>query len=222
MTAFTDLAFELRVNIYNLSLLISKTIYLYPTYYEEVQGAVAHRNWAANKKIAAGLLGTNMQIRTEAVEVLFGKNIWHLSEQKELPVANLQDVWTGGMPLIASLHLDSRTVDLEYCCCATCGCRLEGFVVKSQRMFGNFNTSDEALESEWDEYSAQKKLHLLKPTHFKDTKIGFKELDEPVSVRRLHSMGLGCRNCPLQDGRRDCANCESAEDPDGDGSSEGE
>ncbi|KAI4284238.1 MAG: hypothetical protein L6R38_001569 [Xanthoria sp. 2 TBL-2021] len=83
MTAFTDLAFELREQIYNLSLLTSKTIYPYPTHYEEVQGAAAYRNWAVEEKIAAGLLGTNKQIRLEAAEVLFGKNVWHLSGQKE-------------------------------------------------------------------------------------------------------------------------------------------
>ncbi|KAL8652296.1 MAG: hypothetical protein Q9226_004333 [Calogaya cf. arnoldii] len=98
MTAFTDLSLELREQIYKLSLLTSKTIYPYPAYYEEVQGAVAYRNWPAEEKIAAGLLGTNKQIRAEAAKFIFGNNVWHLSGVKELPVESQKEwpetVWT--------------------------------------------------------------------------------------------------------------------------------
>lgn len=72
--------------------------------------------------------------------------------------------------------------------------------------------SGEALESEWDEYSAQKELRLLKPTLLKDTKIDFKEADEEL-VYQLHCMGLGCSECPLRDERRDFENCKWAVKP---------
>ena len=98
MTAFTDLSLELREQVYKLSLLTSKIIYPYPTYYEEVQGAVAYRNWPAEEKIAAGLLGTNKQIRAEATKFIFGNNVWHLSGVKEVPVKSQKEwpetVWT--------------------------------------------------------------------------------------------------------------------------------
>ncbi|KAL8669087.1 MAG: hypothetical protein Q9168_006304 [Polycauliona sp. 1 TL-2023] len=91
MTAFTDLSFELREQIYKLSLLTSKTIFPYPTYYEEVHGAVPYCKWAADEKIAVGLLGANKQIRLEAATIIFGKNLWHLSGPKELPAGNNED-----------------------------------------------------------------------------------------------------------------------------------
>ncbi|KAL8647260.1 MAG: hypothetical protein Q9226_006505 [Calogaya cf. arnoldii] len=291
MTAFTDLSLEVRQQVYRLSLLTAKTIYPYPIHYEEIEGAIAYRNWPANEKIAAGLLRANKQIREETAGIIFGKNVWHLSGKKELPKASqkdwpeaiwtahrdkfrhvevtfhfgdltlkarrkvarctmpaepphgwtkpgystekdlmithcsgierLQDTWCDRMPFIASLHLSSLTVDMKDCLCSTYCCLLGDFILASRRMFGNFDRRGKYSgepDSAWDEKMKPEDRGLPKPTHFEDTRIDFKNMedDDQYLKYRLHRMGLGCVDCPLREGRRDLKKCKMAANPDGD------
>lgn len=75
--------------------------------------------------------------------------------------------------------------------------------------------SGKPLRSEWDPYAMPEDLQLVKPKDLGRTKFCFRWLDERL-VYQLHNLGLGCIECPLRDGRRDCGNCKlerDGEDP---------
>ena len=82
MISFLSLPYELRRQIYDLSLLTPDIIYPYKAPYEKqydpnVDTALPRR--ASPADLAIGLLGTNRSIRSETRSILFGKNTWHLS-----------------------------------------------------------------------------------------------------------------------------------------------
>ena len=82
MISFLSLPYELRRQIYDLSLLTPDIIYPYKVPYEEkydpnVDTELLRR--ASPADLAIGLLGTNRSIRYETRRILYGKNTWHLS-----------------------------------------------------------------------------------------------------------------------------------------------
>ncbi|KAL8992560.1 MAG: hypothetical protein Q9169_007002 [Polycauliona sp. 2 TL-2023] len=120
MTAFTDLPYEIREQIYKLSLVTGwYTICPYPTMFEELEGYVADRDrdWTIDERLAVGLLGTTKQARTEAAKIIFGMNSWHLSGRKQLPATQDIDwpeaVWKAHRDDFRSVVVNFDSNDLE-------------------------------------------------------------------------------------------------------------
>ena len=82
MTSFLSLPYELRRQIYHLSLITPDLIYPYKAPYEKQYDPIVDTELprrASPADLAIGLLGTNRSIRSETRSILYGKNTWHLS-----------------------------------------------------------------------------------------------------------------------------------------------
>ena len=78
MLSFLSLPYEIRKQIYDLSLLTCDFICPYKASFEEKFDLRFPRR-ASPADLAIGLLGTNSFVRNETLPIFYGGNTWHLS-----------------------------------------------------------------------------------------------------------------------------------------------
>lgn len=161
MLTFLDLPAEVRLIVYELSLVSDQIMFPNVTYYERMNGIRPYSE--TKQKLAIGLVGTNRIIRTEATHILFGKNTWHLSVPLGSTAA--EQLWPLFGDLIHDVKLNFDLQDLKPKARCKIACKLlHGDLDNASRRETAHDEALLKLESKWFSkyYVLLKDMHNLK------------------------------------------------------------